>query len=69
MGGNAKVVKKAVAPAMRNGSFFKSSFEASFKSFIIIAALFRGFAIVIRDIIYCIFFVALKKKLIAQENF
>jgi len=28
MGGNAKVVKKAVAPAMRKGSFFKSSFKA-----------------------------------------
>jgi hypothetical protein len=31
MGGSAKEVKKAVAPAMRSGSFFKSSAKESFK--------------------------------------
>jgi hypothetical protein len=30
MGGNANVVKKAVAPAKRSGSFFFSSVNASF---------------------------------------
>jgi hypothetical protein len=29
MGGNANVVKKAVAPAIRNGSFFNSSAKDS----------------------------------------
>ena len=33
MGGNAKVVKKAVAQDMRKGSFFKSSFIAFRNSF------------------------------------